>query len=119
MAKKKHTYNLGDIVKFKFLTGEKLVGKITELTYKEDNTASYKIRVEENSKMRVGFTIYPCMTDSRIIEVVQTALSAMRNSNKKQKAQEDKEISAAMRSGNKDELNQAIDAQRNFINGDI
>ena len=33
MAKLKHRYNNGDIVKFKFLTGEILIGKIMEKTF--------------------------------------------------------------------------------------
>ena len=30
---KKHTYKIGDIVKFNFFDGQTYVGKITELTY--------------------------------------------------------------------------------------
>ena len=67
--------------------------------------------------MRKGFTIYPSMTDSRIIELVQTALNAVRASNKKEKAKDKIAISKKI-SGNSD-LDDAINAQRNFINGNI
>ena len=56
MKKQTHTYNVGDVVTFKFLTGDILTGKITDHTYKDDGTPSYKIRVEENkvcTKIRV------------------------------------------------------------------
>ena len=36
MKKLKHKYNIGDIVKFKFLTGDIYTGKIMEQTFKDD-----------------------------------------------------------------------------------
>ena len=47
MKRQIHTYNVGDIVTFKFLTGDVYTGKITDHTFKEDKTPSYKIKVEE------------------------------------------------------------------------
>ena len=117
MAKKKHTYNIGDIVKFKFLTGDILVGKVTEHTYKDDGTPTYKIRVEENSKSRKGFTIYPCMTDSRIINLEQTALNAVKALNKKEKAAEKKSI--PHHTPQPLGLDEQIKKQRDFLNGEI
>jgi len=116
MAKKRsHTYNCGDIVTFKFLTGDILTGKITEHTWKEDDTPSYKIRVEETSKNRKGFTIYPCMTDSRIMKREKTAMAAYKEFNLKAndelRKKHDKKV-------NKSELDEAIDSQKKFINGE-
>ena len=72
MAKKRiHTYHSGDIVTFKFLTGDVYTGKITYQTFKEDGTPTYKIKVEDSK----GFTIYPCMTDERIIKRENTSSS--------------------------------------------
>lgn len=115
MKNKKHTYSVGDIVTFKFLTGDILTGKITDHTYKEDGTPSYKIRVEENTKARKGFTIYPCMTDSRIIKVNQTALNAVKALNRKEKAIEKKNKVNKKTEG----LDDAIQSQRNFLNGSV
>ena len=96
MAKKQHhTYNVGDIVTFKFLTGDILTGKIVNHTYKENGTPDYKIRVEDSR----GFTIYPCMTDERIIKRNKTALAVMKAAENKQK-------------------NNAIDAQKKFLGND-
>ena len=67
MAKKRsHTYNCGDIVTFKFLTGDTYTGAITELTWKEDDTPSYKIKVDDKIGNRNGFTIYPCILKLQI-----------------------------------------------------
>ena len=81
MKKQIHTYSVGDIVTFKFLTGDVYTGKITMQTYKQDGTADYKIRVEDSK----GFTIYPCMTDKRIIKRNKTAMAIMKAHEKEQK----------------------------------
>jgi hypothetical protein len=107
MAKKQHhTYNVGDIVTFKFLTGDILTGKIVNHTYKENGAPDYKIRVEDSR----GFTIYPCMTDERIIKRNKTALAVM-------KAAENKQKNKAKKIKNT-ELNKAIDAQKKFLGND-
>ena len=107
---KKHLYNVGDIVTFKFLTGEILTGKIKELTFKDNGTPGYKIQVDENSKSRVGFTIYPCMTHERIIRRDKTALAVMKASEGGKK--KSKKIKS-------DELKQALKDQKDFLNGSI
>ena len=121
MKKQRHTYNNGDIVKFRFLTGEVLIGKIMEKTFKEDKTPDYKIRVEENSKNRNGFTIYPCMTDARIISLERTAIQNMkveeiayREMMNKKRNQDAKERKAAGT-----ELKKALENQKDFLNGDV
>ena len=112
MAKKRsHTYNCGDIVTFKFLTGDIYTGKITEHTWKEDDTPSYKIKVEDSK----GFTIYPCMTDARITKREKTARIADREFSLKandmlRKKHEKKPA--------KSELDKAIDSQKSFLNGE-
>jgi len=115
MAKKQHhTYNVGDIVTFKFLTGDILTGKIINHTYKEDNTPSYKIRVEDSK----GFTIYPCMTDSRITKREKTAKLADREFNLKsndilRKKMENK--SKKNKKSDTSDLDNAIETQKNFL----
>tara|TARA_R110000744_G_scaffold163851_1_gene280859 strand:+ start:1901 stop:2245 length:345 start_codon:yes stop_codon:yes gene_type:complete len=110
MKKKTHTYNTGDIVTFKFLTGDIMTGKITEHTWKEDDTPSYKIKVEDSR----GFTIYPCMADDRIIKREMTARAADKEFNLKAndilRKQHEKKPG-------KSELDDAIKAQKDFING--
>jgi len=112
MAKKRtHTYNLGDIVTFKFLTGDIYTGKITEHTWKEDDTPSYKIKVEDSK----GFTIYPCMTDTRITKREKTARVADKEFSLKandilRKKYEKKPVNS--------ELDEAINSQKKFLNGD-
>ena len=113
MAKKTtHAYNLGDIVTFRFLTGDVYTGKITEITWKEDDTPSYKIKVEDSK----GFTIYPCMTDARIIKREKTARVADKEFNLKAsdilRKKYDKKSGIS-------KLDKAIDSQKAFINGDI
>jgi len=112
MKKNTHTYNLGDIVTFKFLTGDIYTGKITEITWKEDDTASYKIKVEDVK----GFTIYPCMTDARIIKREKTARVADKEYSLKASDILRKKYESKPK---KSELDSAIDSQRDFINGDI
>jgi len=117
MAKKKyiHTYNSGDIVTFKFLTGDIYTGKITHQGYKQDGTPDYKIRVEDKK----GFTIYPCMTDERIIKRDKTAKQALKDFNQNYRDT----INKQNNSGGKkikeksSELDNAINAQKKFING--
>ncbi len=110
MKKQTHTYNLGDIVTFKFLTGDIYTGKITEHTWKEDNTASYKIKVEDSK----GFTIYPCMTDARITKREKTARVADKEFNLKANDILRKKYE---KNPTKSELDKAIDSQKAFING--
>ena len=103
---KKHLYNVGDIVTFKFLTGDVLTGKITEQTFKDNGTPDYKIRVDENKDR---FTIYPCMTHERILKRNKTALAAMKTSEKEMK-KKSKKIQA-------EELKRALEEQKQFLNG--
>ncbi len=107
---KKHLYNVGDIVTFKFLTGDVLTGKILEQTYKDNGTPDYRIRVDENSKSSRGFTIYPCMTHERIIRRDKTALAVMKASEGGKK--KSKKIKS-------EELKQALKDQKDFLNGGI
>ena len=106
MAKKQHLYNVGDIVTFKFLTGDVFTGKITEQTFKDNGTPDYKIRVDENKDR---FTIYPCMTHERILKRNKTALAAMKASEKEMK-KKSKKIQA-------EELKRALEEQKQFLNG--
>jgi|TARA_R110001592_G_scaffold75219_4_gene227751 hypothetical protein len=120
MAKLKHRYNNGDIVKFKFLTGEILIGKIMEKTFKEDKTPDYKIRVEEGSKNRKGFTIYPCMTDARIISLEHTAIQNMKIEELAYRDMINKKRNAdAKERKNESDLSKALKNQQDFINGEI
>tara|TARA_R100000005_G_C4976941_1_gene188019 strand:+ start:31 stop:360 length:330 start_codon:yes stop_codon:yes gene_type:complete len=104
---KKHLYNVGDIVTFKFLTGDILTGKIKEQTFKDNGTPDYKIRVDENKDR---FTIYPCMTHERIIRRDKTALAAMKAS--------EKEIEKKSKKIQAEELKKALEEQKDFLNGE-
>ena len=117
MAKKRkgmHTYNSGDIVKFKFLTGDVYTGKITYQGYKEDGTPDYKIRVEDKK----GFTIYPCMTDNRIIKRVKTAKQALKDFNQNYRDMINKQNNSQgkKKKEKNSELDDAINNQKKFIN---
>ena len=103
---KKHLYNVGDIVTFKFLTGDILTGKITEQTFKDNGTPDYKIRVDENKDR---FTIYPCMTHERIIRRDKTALAAMKAS--------EKEMNKKSKIIQAEELKKVLEEQKQFLNG--
>ena len=119
MKKQTHTYNSGDIVTFKFLTGDVHTGKIIDRTYKKDGTADYKIRVEDNK----GFTIYPCMTDERIIKRNKTAKQANKDFDQKYRDTLIKERDMARKKSkkkvSKSKLNDAIKAQQDFTNGKV
>ena len=68
MVKVKHKYNINDTVKFKFFDGEVRNGRITKLTVDHDKP-TYKIRVDDSR----GFTVYPCMTNKHILEIITKA----------------------------------------------
>jgi hypothetical protein len=119
MKKQTHKYNIGDIVKFKFLTGDVYTGKITDHTFKEDKTPTYRIRVEESTKHKTGFTIYPCMDNSRIVSLEMTALKAMKAGEVAYREMKRKEIATAIKANKDSELEKAIRAQEDFTNGKI
>ena len=111
-----HIHNVGDIVTFNFFDGGTYTGKITHLTYQGDNVDSvktnysmptYKIHVD-NAK---GFTIYPCITEHRIKRKDKTALQA----SKEFVSRPDFKVSKP-KVKTKSELDEAIDAQKDFIN---
>tara|TARA_R110001592_G_C12979028_1_gene734006 strand:- start:426 stop:797 length:372 start_codon:yes stop_codon:yes gene_type:complete len=122
MAKQaKHEHSIGDIVTFKFFDGGNYSGKITHHTYQGDNVESlktrydmptYKIRVE-NPK---GFTIYPCITDQRIVNKDKTALQVSKEFISRPDYKIAKPSKAAK--GTKEELalDAAIKAQKDFLN---
>tara|TARA_R110001592_G_scaffold1578_3_gene9284 strand:+ start:1256 stop:1627 length:372 start_codon:yes stop_codon:yes gene_type:complete len=121
MKKIKHKHNIGDIVKFKFLTGDIYTGKIMEKTFKDDaeKTPDYKIRVEENGG-KSGFTTYPCMADSRIIEVVHTAIQNMKVMELAYREMMNKQRNAAAKEKKVEtELSKAAKAQQDFTNGKL
>jgi len=111
-----HTHNVGDIVTFTFFDGGKYTGKIIEQTYQGDNIESvktkydmptYKIHVD-NPK---GFTIYTCVTEHRVIRKDKTALQV----SKEFISRPDFKVSKP-KVKIKSELDEAIDAQKKFIN---
>ena len=119
MKTPRHKYNIGDVVEFKFLTGNIFTGKITEHTFKDEDTPTYKIRVEEKIG-RVGFTIYPCMTDSRIIKLKHTAIQNMKIEEKAYKDSISKQREKTRISEiEKKSLKKAFEAQQDFISGNI
>ena len=107
MKKRTHTYNAGDIVTFKFLTGDIFTGKITHQTYKQDGTADYRIKVEDKK----GFTIYPCMTEARIIKRNKTAKQANKDFDNKYRDTLIKERDMARK---KSKLDDAIRHRKNL-----
>ena len=117
MAKKvTHIHSIGDIVTFSFFDGGTYTGKITHLTYQGDNVESvktkydmptYKIHVD-NPK---GFTIYPCITEHRIKRKDKTALQVSKEFVSRPEFKVSKPKVKI-----KSELDEAIDAQKKFIN---
>tara|TARA_Y100000004_G_scaffold129425_1_gene145894 strand:- start:4228 stop:4587 length:360 start_codon:yes stop_codon:yes gene_type:complete len=73
--KKKHTYKVGQTVKFKFFDGSVHKGQIAELTYMGDvvgdkiyyDCPQYTIHVPSDRYPR-GYMVYSSMTDERIKE---------------------------------------------------
>tara|TARA_R100000152_G_C6705207_1_gene133932 strand:+ start:317 stop:682 length:366 start_codon:yes stop_codon:yes gene_type:complete len=118
MTKKvNHIHNVGDIVTFQFFDGGTYTGKITHQTYQGDNVDSvktnysmptYKIHVDTHN----GFTTYPCITEHRIKRKDKTALQASKEfiSRPELKTMSKPKVKI------KSELDEAIDAQKKFIN---
>ena len=111
-----HIHNVGDIVTFQFFDGGTYTGKITHQTYQGDNVDSiktnytmptYKIRVETHN----GFTIYPCITEHRIKRKDKTALQVSKEFTSRPEFKVSKP-----KFKTKSELDEAIDAQKDFIN---
>ena len=113
--KKKHTYKVGQTVKFKFFDGSVHKGQIAELTYMGDvvgdkiyyDCPQYTIHVPSDRYPR-GYMVYGSMTDERIKEAMegkQQSLFASNSLPKKVKAK--KSMS---------ELDMAILKQKEFIN---
>ena len=134
MAKNTHTYNCGDEVTFKFFDGSTHTGKITHLTYQGDNVDSiktnfdiptYKIQVNDlgKSNNKKGFTVYPCMTESRIIKRDKTAMKVMKEFDQAYRDKMNKERNSAKaeakKTDNTSELDAAIEEQKKFINREL
>ena len=114
---KKHTYKIGDIVKFKFFDGQHYVGKITELTYMGMITGTpnyqlpqYKIEVCESKR-----TSYYTVSDTYFKEV---------NGDLKIEHQPVTRFSKPVSIKTKtrpvfNELDEAINRQKAFIRGNV
>ena len=129
MKKGKHKYSCGDIVTFKFFDGGVYTGKITEQTYQGDNVESiktnfdmptYKIQVEDlgKSNNKRGFTIYPCMSETRIVSRDKTALRAMKDFELDYRDKINKARNSS-KTEDKSELDIAIESQKKFLDNNI
>ena len=113
--KKKHTYKVGQTVKFKFFDGSVHKGTIAELTYMGDivggktyyDCPQYTIHVPSDRYPR-GYMIYSSMTDERIKEATEgKQQSLFTNNSLPKKVKAKKSMS---------ELDMAILKQKEFIN---
>ena len=76
MRKKKHKYELGDILEFKFFDGGLKIGEVTKQTYAQTpqrvtdwSTPTYTITVRNNNTRRAARQYhYPCIPHNRILE---------------------------------------------------
>ena len=113
--KKKHTYKVGQTVKFKFFDGSVHQGQIAELTYMGDvvgdkiyyDCPQYTIHVPSDRYPR-GYMIYSSMTDERIKEAMEGKQQSLFASNSLQKKVKAKKSMS--------ELDMAILKQKEFIN---
>ena len=114
--KKKHTYKIGQIVKFKFFDGSTHKGKIVELNYMGDrggdkiyyDCPQYTIHVP-NKNYKRGYMVYGGMTDERIKEASDDSYKSVdpRAPNWAKKE---------LINGAFTELDKAIKKQKEFIN---
>ena len=126
--KKKHTYKIGQTVKFKFFDGSVHKGTIAELTYMGDvvgdktyyDCPQYTIHVPSDRYPR-GYMIYSSMTDERIKEATEGQQQSLftnmekipANNSKRGSYQEAKNIKIKK---SVSELDMAIEKQKSFIN---
>ena len=116
VKKKKHTYKIGQTVKFKFFDGSVHEGKIVELNYMGDkggdkiyySCPQYTIHVPSNNYKR-GYMVYGSMTDERIKEAYDHSYKTIdpRAPNWAKKELVNDAFS---------ELDKAIERQKEFIN---
>jgi len=114
--KKKHTYKIGQTVKFKFFDGSVHEGKIVELNYMGDkggdkiyyNCPQYTIH-SPSKKYERGYMVYGSMTDERIKEAYDSSYKTVdpRAPNWAKKE---------LINGAFSELDEAIEKQKKFIN---
>ena len=130
--KKKHKYNIGDNVKFNFFDGSVHVGKIAELTYSGDNwdhietnygLPQYTIHVPSTQYSR-GYMIYSGMTNERILEsngkLQVKEIDGMIFSSEIDKGEINKTVKEELDGRKKmDTLDQAIERQREFLDGKV
>ena len=126
---KKHTYKIGDIVKFKFFDGQTYVGKITELTYMGVTTGNpnyqlpqYRLEVCE-SKRTTYYTISDTYFkevngDLKIEHAPVTRMSGPVTTKTKHCHYSGLPSPTAYQS-HKSELDMAIERQKDFIRGNV
>ena len=123
--KKKHTYKIGQTVKFKFFDGSVHKGTIAELTYMGDmvgdkiyyDCPQYTIHVPSDRYPR-GYMIYSSMTDERIKEATEGKQQSLFTNMEKIPANNSKRGSYKNVKTKKSmsELDMAIQKQKSFIN---
>lgn len=123
--KKKHTYKVGQTVKFKFFDGSVHQGQIAELTYMGDvvgdkiyyDCPQYTIHVPSDRYPR-GYMVYSSMTDERIKEAMEGKQQSLFTNMEKIPANNSKSGSYKNVKAKKSmsELDMAILKQKEFIN---
>jgi len=123
--KKKHTYKIGQTVKFKFFDGSIHKGTIAELTYMGDvvgdktyyDCPQYTIHVPSDRYPR-GYMIYGSMTDERIKQAMKCEQQSLFTNMEKIPANNSKRGSNKNAKTKKSisELDMAIQKQKKFIN---
>ena len=120
--KKKHTYKIGQTVRFKFFDGSIYKGEIVELTYMGDvvgdkiyyECPQYIIHVPSNLYPR-GYMIYSSITDERIKEATEDKIT-FNNTESERPANVSKSGYNIQDVKSMSELDMAIYKQKEFIN---
>ena len=122
--KKKHTYKIGQTVKFRFFDGTIHEGKVAELTYMGDvvgdkiyyNCPQYIIHVPSDRYDR-GYMIYSSVTDERIKEAT-TYKRSINQPSPREVPQGKSGVKQKQNTTKKpmSELDMAIQKQKEFIN---
>ena len=124
MKKKGHKYKLGDILKIKFFDGSIHTGEVTKLSYMGERVdmanyqlPTYTITCKNNfPNSKREYMHYPGIGDERILEANGKALEPIY---KKFTTKKKKSAKKSVKVSKKSKLDQAIDKQKDFLNGKV
>ena len=127
MAKKKlHKYKVGDTMRFRFFCGSVFTGTVAELRYSGDNwdhtdtnfgDPQYTLHVPDTSgRYPRGYMVYSNISDHRIISVNGDLKEPLFPENKESVTTRG---TTTTKPSKKDELKDAINKQKEFIDGKV